>query len=64
MDDSCRETLALTKMNRSNDGPCDRLPATLDFADSLAMIVKLHALEEMPGPQDRRFRHRPTTSPV
>ena len=52
MDDSCRETLALTKMNRNNDGPCDRLSATLDFADSLAMIVKLHALEEMPGPQD------------
>ena len=40
MDDLCRETLALTKMNWNNDGPYDRLPATLNFADSLAMIVK------------------------
>ena len=40
MDDLCRETLALTKMNWNNDGPYDRLPATLNFADKLARIVK------------------------
>lgn len=40
MDDLCRETLALTKMNWNNDGPYDRLPATLNFADTLATIVK------------------------
>lgn len=40
MDDLCRETLALTKMDWNNDGPYDRLPATLNFADTLAMIVK------------------------
>ena len=40
MDDSCRETLALTKMDWNNDGPYDRLPATLNFADTLATIVK------------------------
>lgn len=40
MDDLCRETLALTKMDWNNDGPYDRLPATLNFADTLAKIVK------------------------
>ena len=40
MDDLCRETLALTKMDWNNDGPYDRLPATLNFADTLATIVK------------------------
>ena len=40
LDDLCRETLALTKMDWNNDGPYDRLPATLNFADTLAMIVK------------------------
>ena len=40
MDDLCRETLALTKMDWNNDGPYDRLPATLNFADTLALIVK------------------------
>ena len=40
MDDLCRETMALTKMDWNNDGPYDRLPATLNFADTLAMIVK------------------------
>jgi len=40
IDDLCRETLALTKMDWNNDGPYDRLPATLNFADRLATIVK------------------------
>lgn len=40
MDELCRETLALTKMDWNNDGPYDRLPATLNFADTLATIVK------------------------
>ena len=40
MDDLCRETLALTKMDWNNDGPYDRLPSTLNFADTLATIVK------------------------
>ncbi len=31
MDDLCRETLALTKMDWNNDGPYDRLPVTLNF---------------------------------
>ena len=39
-DDLCRETQALTKMDWNNDGPYDRLPATLNFADTLATIVK------------------------
>ena len=40
IDDLCRETLGLTKMDWNNDGPYDRLPATLNFADMLATIVK------------------------
>lgn len=40
MDDLCRETLALTKMDWNNDGPYDRLPVTLNFAGTLATIVK------------------------
>lgn len=40
MDDLCRETLALTKMNWNNDGPYDRLPVTVNFAGMLATIVK------------------------
>ncbi|MFH1344586.1 MAG: Piwi domain-containing protein [Pseudomonadota bacterium] len=40
MDDLCRETLALTKMDWNNDGPYDRLPVTLSFAGTLATIVK------------------------
>ena len=40
MDDLCQETLALTKMDWNNDGPYDRLPATLNFSDTLATIVK------------------------
>lgn len=40
LDDLCRETLALTKMDWNNDGPYDRLPVTLNFAGTLATIVK------------------------
>ena len=40
LDQLCQETLALTKMDWNNDGPYDRLPATLNFADTLAMIAK------------------------
>ncbi len=40
IDDLGRETLALTKMDWNNDGPYDRLPVTLNFAGTLATIVK------------------------
>ncbi len=40
VDDLCRETLALTKMDWNNDGPYDRLPVTLNFAQILAKVVK------------------------
>ena len=40
VDDLCRETLALTKMDWNNDGPYDRLPVTLNFAGTLATVVK------------------------
>ncbi len=40
MDDLCREILALTKMDWNNDGPYDRLPVTLSFAQMLAKVVK------------------------
>lgn len=40
VDDLCRETLALTEMDWNNDGPYDRLPVTLNFASTLATIVK------------------------
>jgi hypothetical protein len=40
VDDLSRETLALTKMDWNNDGPYDRLPVTLNFAGTLATIVK------------------------
>lgn len=40
MDDLCKETLALTKMDWNNDGPYDRMPVTLNFAGSLAAVVK------------------------
>ena len=40
MDDICRETLALTKMDWNNDGPYDRAPVTLSFAGTLAAVVK------------------------
>lgn len=37
--DLCREVLALSKMDWNNDGPYDRLPVTLNFAQTLAKIV-------------------------
>lgn len=40
MDDLCKETLALTKMDWNNDGPYDRMPVTLNFAGTLASVVK------------------------
>ena len=40
MADLCRETLALSKMDWNNDGPYDRLPVTLSFAQTLAQVVK------------------------
>jgi hypothetical protein len=40
LDELCRETLALTKMDWNNDGPYDRLPVTLNFASTLATIVR------------------------
>jgi len=40
LEDLCRETLALTKMDWNNDGPYDRAPVTLNFASTLAGIVK------------------------
>ncbi len=40
IDELCRETLGLTKMDWNNDGPYDRLPVTLSFAGTLATIVK------------------------
>lgn len=39
MDDLCRQTLGLTKMDWNNDGPYDRLPITLSFAQILAKVV-------------------------
>lgn len=39
MDDLCRQTLGLTKMDWNNDGPYDRLPVTLNFAQTLAKVV-------------------------
>jgi hypothetical protein len=40
MDDVSREVLALTKMDWNNDGPYDRVPVTLSFAQTLASVVK------------------------
>ena len=46
IEDLCRETLALTKMDWNNDGPYDRMPVTLNFAGTLASVVKqMHNLE-------------------
>lgn len=50
MDDLCRETLALTKMDWNNDGPYDRMPVTLNFAGSLAAVVK-----QMPKLEPRSY---------
>jgi len=46
MDDLCRQTLGLTKMDWNNDGPYDRLPVTLNFAQTLAkVVVRMPTLE-------------------
>lgn len=50
MDDLCKETLALTKMDWNNDGPYDRMPVTLNFAGSLASVVK-----QMPKLEPRSY---------
>jgi hypothetical protein len=51
MDDLCRSTLALTKMDWNNDGPYDRLPVTLKFAQMLADVVqRMPRLEARPYP--------------
>jgi hypothetical protein len=51
MDDLCRSTLALTKMDWNNDGPYDRLPVTLKFAQMLAEVVqRMPRLEARPYP--------------
>ena len=50
MDDICKETLALTKMDWNNDGPYDRMPVTLNFAGTLASVVK-----QMPKLEPRSY---------
>lgn len=40
MDDICKEILSLTKMDWNNDGPYDRIPVTLSYAQILANVVK------------------------
>lgn len=54
VDDLCRETLALTKMDWNNDGPYDRLPVTLSFAKTLAKVVRRMPTLE---PRSYAFRH-------
>jgi hypothetical protein len=53
MDDVCRDVLALTKMDWNNDGPYDRLPVTLRFAEMLAKVVK-----RMPKLEPRSYAFR------
>jgi argonaute-like protein implicated in RNA metabolism and viral defense len=53
MDDVCREVLGLTKMDWNNDGPYDRLPVTLSFAQTLAKVVK-----RMPRLEPRSYAFR------
>jgi argonaute-like protein implicated in RNA metabolism and viral defense len=53
MDDVCREILGLTKMDWNNDGPYDRLPVTLSFAQMLAKVVK-----RMPKLEPRSYAFR------
>jgi hypothetical protein len=53
MDDVCREILGLTKMDWNNDGPYDRLPVTLSFAQLLAKVVK-----RMPRLEPRSYAFR------
>jgi hypothetical protein len=51
VDELCRSTLALTKMDWNNDGPYDRLPVTLKFAQMLADVVqRMPHLEAKPYP--------------
>lgn len=51
MDDVCRATMALTKMDWNNDGPYDRLPVTIKYAQTLANVVKrMPKLEPRPYP--------------
>lgn len=50
MDELCKETLALTKMDWNNDGPYDRMPVTLNFAGTLASVVK-----QMPKLEPRSY---------
>tara|TARA_R110000782_G_scaffold268961_1_gene366194 strand:+ start:9999 stop:11429 length:1431 start_codon:yes stop_codon:yes gene_type:complete len=50
MDDLCKETLALTKMDWNNDAPYDRMPVTLNFAGTLASVVK-----QMPKLEPRSY---------
>lgn len=50
MDDLCKETLALTKMDWNNDSPYNRMPVTLHFAGALASIVK-----QMPTLEPRSY---------
>ena len=51
MEELCRSTLALTKMDWNNDGPYDRLPVTLKFAQMLAEVVqRMPYLEPRPYP--------------
>lgn len=52
--DLCGELLGLTKMNWNNDSLYDRLPVTIEYASSLARIVKrLPSLS--PRPYDFRY---------
>lgn len=53
MDDVSREVLGLTKMDWNNDGPYDRLPVTLSFAQMLAKVVK-----RMPRLEPRSYAFR------
>jgi hypothetical protein len=53
IDDVCSEVLALTKMDWNNDGPYDRLPVTLSFAQMLAKVVK-----RMPKLEPRSYAFR------
>lgn len=53
LDDVCKEVLALTKMDWNNDGPYDRIPVTLSFAQILASVVK-----RMPKLEPRSYAFR------
>jgi hypothetical protein len=53
MEELCKEVLGLTKMDWNNDGPYDRLPVTLSFAQMLAKVVK-----RMPKLEPRSYAFR------